>query len=181
MTGYAYSQETSLATFQETAQVIIDKSISQNVTASIALQSTSIQEIKIPVELEQKIRENDRITSIVVTNQNRCILGVFDESCIIINIARDPANKGIFEIQNSTKMGKQTKWESYQITVVRSPDTCAIVLVAFSEGVGEHPHLTTAVYREPCHNLLLLSQCLSLILKVPEHTVLQNSDLRTEY
>jgi hypothetical protein len=103
MTGYAYSQETSLATFQETAQVIIDKSISQNVTASIALQSTSIQEIKIPVELEQKIRENDRITAIVVTNQNRCILGVFDESCIIINITRDPANKGIFEIQNSTK------------------------------------------------------------------------------
>ncbi len=103
MTSYAYSQETSLATFQETAQVIIDKSISQNVTASIVLQSTSIQEIKIPVELEQKIRENGRITSIVVTNQNRCILGVFDESCIIINVVRDPENKGIFEIQNSTK------------------------------------------------------------------------------
>ena len=50
-TNYAYSQEMSLATFQETAQVIIDKSISQNVTASIALQSTSIQEIKIPAEL----------------------------------------------------------------------------------------------------------------------------------
>ncbi|TRZ69598.1 MAG: hypothetical protein D4R96_03045, partial [Nitrosopumilaceae archaeon] len=58
-TNYAYSQEMSLATFQETAQVIIDKSISQNVTASITLQSTNIQEIKIPAELEQKIRENN--------------------------------------------------------------------------------------------------------------------------
>ena len=102
-TNYAYSQEMSLATFQETAQVIIDKSISQNVTASIALQSTSIQEIKIPAELEQKIRENNRITAIVLTNQNQCILGVYDESCIIINVARDPADKDISAIQNSTK------------------------------------------------------------------------------
>ena len=102
-TNYAYSQEMSLATFQETAQVIIDKSISQNVTASIALQSTSIQEIKIPAELEQKIRENNRITAIVLTNQNQCILGVYDESCIIINVARDPADKGVLAIQNSTK------------------------------------------------------------------------------
>ena len=102
-TNYAYSQEMSLATFQETAQVIIDKSLSQNVTASIALQSTSIQEIKIPAELEQKIRENDRITAIVLTNQNQCILGVYDESCIIINVARDPADEGILAIQNSTK------------------------------------------------------------------------------
>ncbi len=46
-TNNAYSQEVSLATFQETAQIIVDKSISQNVTASITLQSTSIQEIKI--------------------------------------------------------------------------------------------------------------------------------------
>ena len=102
-TNYAHSQEMSLATFQETAQVIIDKSLSQNVTASIALQSTSIQEIKIPAELEQKIRENNRITAIVLTNQNQCILGVYDESCIIINVARDPADEGILAIQNSTK------------------------------------------------------------------------------
>ena len=102
-TNYAYSQEMNLATFQETAQVIIDKSISQNVTASIALQSTSIQEMKIPAELEQKIRENNRITAIVLTNQNQCILGVSDESCIIINVARDPADTNFPAIQNSTR------------------------------------------------------------------------------
>ncbi len=102
-TSFAYSEKPSLATFQETAQVIIDKSISQNVTASITLQSTSIQEIKIPVELEQKIRDNSRITSIILTNQNQCVLGVFDESCIIINVARDPADKNYPTISNSTK------------------------------------------------------------------------------
>lgn len=102
-TNYAYSQDIGLATFQETAQVIIDKSISQNVTASIALQSTSIQEIKISAELEQKIRESNRITAIVLTNQNQCVLGVSEESCIIINVARDPADTNFPAIQNSTK------------------------------------------------------------------------------
>ena len=37
-TNFAFSQEMNLATFQETAQIIIDKRISQNVTASITLQ-----------------------------------------------------------------------------------------------------------------------------------------------
>ena len=102
-TNYAYSQEVNLATFQETAQVIVDKSISQNVTASITLQSTSIQEIKIPAELEQKIRENDRIKAIVLTNQDQCVLGVFEQSCIMINVERNPEDKGIIAIQDASK------------------------------------------------------------------------------
>jgi hypothetical protein len=101
--NYAYSQEMKLATFQETAQVIIDKSLSKNVTASITLQSTNVQEIKIPVELEQKIREDVRVTAVVLTNQNQCVLGVFNQSCIIINVSRDPADKNFPAIQNSTR------------------------------------------------------------------------------
>lgn len=101
--NFAYSQEMSHATFQETAQIIIDKSISQNVTASITLQSTSIQEIKIPAELEQKIREDIRIKAIIFTNQDQCILGVIDKSCIMINVARNPDDKGIRAIQDSVK------------------------------------------------------------------------------
>lgn len=99
----AYSQEMNLSTFQETAQIIIDKSISQNVTASITLQSTSIQEIKIPIELEQKIREDRRITAVIFTNQDQCVLGVVDKSCIMINVLSNPENKGVLEIQNYTK------------------------------------------------------------------------------
>ena len=101
--NYAYSQEIGLATFQETAQIIMDQSISQNVTASITLQSTSIQEIRIPAELEQKIRENSRIQAVIITNQNQCVLGVFEESCILINVERDHEIKGIRDIQDNAK------------------------------------------------------------------------------
>ncbi|MDH3855932.1 MAG: hypothetical protein OES27_07410, partial [Nitrosopumilus sp.] len=100
--NYVHSQEMSLSTFQETAQIIIDKRIAQNVTASITLQSTSIQEIKIPAELEQRIRENKNISAVIITNQNQCILGVSNESCILINVKRNPTDNNFLEIQNST-------------------------------------------------------------------------------
>jgi len=104
-TNYSYSQQqVGLATFQESAQVMIERNISENVTASIALQSTSIQEIRVPTELEQKIREDGRITSIILTNQDRCVLGVSDKACIIINVTRDPDDKNFLEIQNSSKI-----------------------------------------------------------------------------
>ena len=102
-TNFAYSQDMGLATFQETAQVIVDRSISQNVTASITLQSTSIQEIRIPAELEQKLREDNMIKAVIITNQEQCVLGVFDESCIMINVVRDPDAKGIIEIQDAAR------------------------------------------------------------------------------
>jgi len=102
-TNYAYSQDVSLATFQETAQVLVDKSKTQDVTASITLQTTSIQEIKIPSELEKKIRDDKRITSVIITNQQQCVLGVMDDACIMINVKRDLSDKGIIEIQDHTK------------------------------------------------------------------------------
>ena len=101
--NYAYSQEIGLATFHEMAQIKIDKNSSQNITASVILQSTSIQDIQIPAEFEQKIRENNRIQSIFVTNQEQCVLGVVDQSCILINVLRDPADEGIYAITDSTK------------------------------------------------------------------------------
>ena len=103
-TNYAHSQEIGLSTFQESAQVIIDKKISNTSITSITLLSSNLQEIKIPTELEQKIRENERIQAVVITNQNNCVIGVRDhESCIIINIERNPEDKGINAIQDSTK------------------------------------------------------------------------------
>ena len=99
----AYSQEIGLSTFQESAQVIIDEKISQTNIASITLLSTNIQEIKIPVELESKIRENTRIQAIIITNENNCVLGVTDQSCILINIERNPEDKGIIAIQDSSR------------------------------------------------------------------------------
>ena len=103
-TNYVHSQEIGLSTFQESAQVIIDKKISNTSIASITLHSSNLQEIKIPTELEQKIRENERVQAVVITNQNNCVLGVRDyESCIIINIERNPDDPGINAIQDSTR------------------------------------------------------------------------------
>ena len=98
-----YAQQPQIATFQETAQVFIDQQLSNNVTASITLQSTSNQEIQIPSELEQKIRENERIIAIVLTSEKQCVLGVQDESCIMINVSRDLSEKGIIEIQEGAR------------------------------------------------------------------------------
>ena len=102
-TNHAYSQEVGLSTFQENAQIIIDKSISKNVTASISLQSTSIQEIQIPAQLEQGLRADKRVAAVIFTNEEQCVLGVVDESCVMINIISNPDNKGVLEIQNYTK------------------------------------------------------------------------------
>ncbi|MDC3292106.1 hypothetical protein OAU56_02640 [Nitrosopumilus sp.] len=103
-TNSAYSQEINLATFQESAQLFIDNKISQETITSITLLSSNIQEIKIPIEFEQKIRDDKRIQAIVVTNENNCVLGVVDQSCILINIERNPEDEGIFAIQDSSKI-----------------------------------------------------------------------------
>jgi hypothetical protein len=99
-----YAKEPKLATFQETAQILIDQSLSNNVTASITLQTTSNQEIRIPTDLANKIQETDRILAVIVTSEEQCVLGVRDESCIMINISWEGIEGGIFEIQDTGRL-----------------------------------------------------------------------------
>jgi hypothetical protein len=98
------AQEPKLATFQETAQIIIDQSISNNVTAAIALQSTSIQEIRIPGELSNKIQDSERVIAVIITSEEQCVLGVLDESCIMINFSREGMEGGVNAIQDEGRM-----------------------------------------------------------------------------
>ena len=95
------AQDPRLATFQETAQIIIDKRISNNVTAAIALQSTSNQEIRIPSELSKKIQDTDRILAVIITSEEQCVLGVQNDSCIMINLSREGIEGGIKAIQDT--------------------------------------------------------------------------------
>ncbi len=95
------AQDPQLATFQETAQIIIDKSLSNNVTAAIALQSTSNQEIRIPVELSNKIQDTERVIAVIITSEEQCVLGVQNESCVMINLSREGIEGGIFAIQDT--------------------------------------------------------------------------------
>ena len=98
------AQDPQLATFQETAQIIIDKRLSNNVTAAIALQSTSNQEIRIPVELSNKIQDTERVIAVIITSEEQCVLGVQNESCIMINWSREGIVGGIFAIQDTGRI-----------------------------------------------------------------------------
>ena len=95
------AQDPRLATFQETAQIIIDKRISNNVTAAIALQSTSNQEIRIPIELSKKIQDTERVLAVIITSEEQCVLGVKNDSCIMINLSREGIKGGIKAIQDT--------------------------------------------------------------------------------
>ncbi len=103
----AEGQEQKLATFQEISQVIIDKQFSNNVTASITLQSSSNQEIRIPTELLKSIHDSERVLAVIITNEEQCVLGVsIDEACVMINFSGEgvEGEEGIiFAIQDLGK------------------------------------------------------------------------------
>ena len=100
----AYSQEPGLATFQETAQMLVDNRITNSVTVSVTLQSTDNTEILIPDELVQQILDDSRVKSILFTNYDPCVQRIEDSSCILINVEIDPDHSGIADIYNSTRM-----------------------------------------------------------------------------
>ena len=170
--NYAFSQEMGLATFQESAQIVIDKSISQNVTASISLQSTSIQEIKIPAEFEQEIRENKRIDAIILTNEEQCVLGVVKESCIIINVERNPEVRGIFAIQDETREVADQYIEKinqifdtnaeFHSVFVHSQDESNVALD--TSGVVSGKGVISAVYTMPMEDTNSMYEKMSAIL-----------------
>ena len=107
----AEAQEPKLATFQEISQVIIDKQLSNNVTAAITLQSSSNQEIRIPTELLKSIHDSERVLAVIITNEEQCVLGVGfyeEEGCVMINfsgegIEPEEGEAKIFAIQDLGK------------------------------------------------------------------------------
>ena len=172
----AFSQEIKLSTFQETAQVIIDEKISQTNIVSITLLSSNIQEIKIPMELEWKIRDNSRIQAIVVTNENNCVLGVTDQSCILINIERNPEDKGINAIQDSSReIGNSlideinqvfdTNAEFFQVYIHTSAETNNSL---DTSGIVSGTGTISAVYTMPMEDTDSMYQKLSSMLIASE-------------
>lgn len=101
--GNVFAEQARLATYHEIAQVVVDQKLSNNVTASIALQTTSIKEFQIPPELDAKIRNDTGVVGIIVTNENQCVLGVQDQICIMINTKRAEGEGGIKEAQDKAR------------------------------------------------------------------------------
>ena len=89
----AMAQQPQLATFSEQIQIIIDGQSS--VRSAVSLLSVNNQEIMVPPELAEGIIQDGRISAVVITNEERCVPGVVDESCILVNIIPfDPSEAG---------------------------------------------------------------------------------------
>lgn len=99
----AFAEDPRLATFQETITVFVDQTHSDDVTASVSLQTTSIQEFLIPPELDTKIRNSTGVVAVVITNEDQCILGVIDEICVMINTKRMEGDSGITATQDRSR------------------------------------------------------------------------------
>jgi hypothetical protein len=102
-TGIVLAEEARFATFHETATILVDQRISNNVTASVSLQTTSLHEFKIPPSLDQKIRNNTDIVAVVITNENQCVLGVQEDICILVNVRRIEGEGGIKAAQQKAR------------------------------------------------------------------------------
>ncbi|MEM3064641.1 MAG: hypothetical protein QW177_04635 [Candidatus Nitrosotenuis sp.] len=100
---HAFAEEPRFATYHEIASVIVDQRLSNNVTASVSLQTTSIKEFQIPPDLDLKIRNNTDIVAVVITNEDQCVLGVQEQICVMINTKRTPDERGITAIQQKAK------------------------------------------------------------------------------
>lgn len=98
-----YAQQPKLATFHEIAQVIIDQKVQNQTSTSISVISTSNQEIRVPVELDKKIQAMNNVTAVVITNEDKCVLGVVDKACVLINISSEGFAGGITEAQSKGK------------------------------------------------------------------------------
>ena len=99
----AFAEEPRFATFHETATIFVDQKLSNNVTASVSLQTTSLHEFQIPPALDEKIRNMTDVIAVVITNENQCVLGVQDQICIMINVKRMEGEGGIKAAQEKAK------------------------------------------------------------------------------
>ncbi len=70
--------------FKEIATIIIDRT-DETLTKSYSLVSKDKEDFQIPDSLESKIINEKKIVSIVYTNTEKCAVGVFNATCIIIN------------------------------------------------------------------------------------------------
>ena len=101
-TAVSHAQEIDYAHYVESVQVVVDADLGE-VSASVVLQSTDTDDIMLPQSLEQDLRENERIIAAIFTDADTCILGVVEEACIIVNMARIPEETNIILVQDGAR------------------------------------------------------------------------------
>ena len=95
-----YGQQPQLASYRETAGVLIDEKIQNQTTAFITLTSTSPVEMRVPAELAEKIQNTTSVTSVVITNADNCVLGIQEQACVLVNIV----NSSLLESYDTKKI-----------------------------------------------------------------------------
>ncbi|MDE1762674.1 MAG: hypothetical protein KGH88_00310 [Thaumarchaeota archaeon] len=96
----AYAQQPQLATYRETAQVLVDEKIQNQTTTFVTLSSTSPLEMRVPTALDQKIANTANVTSVSITNTDSCVPGVTGQTCVLITIY----SPSLIESYNITKI-----------------------------------------------------------------------------
>ena len=121
----AYAQQPQLATYRETAQVLVDEKIQNQTTAFITLSTTSPLEMRVPTTLDQKIANAANVTSVAITNANSCIEGVNDQTCIVFTIY----NPSLIESYNITKI--QTTARAVTDTLINDTNKSFLLNASF--------------------------------------------------
>ena len=98
----SHAQEIDYAHYVESVQVVVDEGLGE-VSASVVLQSTNTDDIRLPESLERDLRENERIIAALFTDADTCILGVVEEACVIVNMARVPEETNIILVQDGAR------------------------------------------------------------------------------
>ncbi len=86
-------------TLREVAQVLVNAAGTGNTTVSVTLQSTSTADIQLPGDLAARIGADDRLAYVVLTNEDSCVPGVVDESCVVVSSLRSGEWEGIDAVQ----------------------------------------------------------------------------------
>jgi len=81
-----YAQQPQLASYRETAHILVDEKVQNKTTAFITLASTSPVEMRVPADLSQSIQNATSVSSVIITNAQNCVEGVQDQGCILVNI-----------------------------------------------------------------------------------------------
>jgi hypothetical protein len=100
-----YAQQPQLATYRETAQILVDHKFQNLTTAFITLSTTSPLEMRVPPELDKKIHDAKVVSSVTITNTNSCIERVGNKGCVLINIV----NPSLIETYNITKIQSESQ------------------------------------------------------------------------
>lgn len=121
-----YAQQPQLASYRETAHILVDERVQNQTTAFVTLASTSPVEMRVPTDLAEKIKNTANVTSVVITNADDCILGVQNQACVII-VINSPS---LIESYNITKI--QTDAQAIGDTLIGDVNKAFALNAAFN-------------------------------------------------